>query len=180
MLKDQSLKISDEFLKKVEEWVPMIRRIENEKRQRVNKIWEVTMQKIDEHEERIMKILGSEDTEVSDTTLRAYHRFLKQNLEFPCQVTGIEDFDWEEYYLLGPGSKKEYEVLKKTQASYRDTFNLLDFENEIDEDQIFVKVERVSDRKKFVLPLDELKATDKHSRNYELLDDYSVWWVNNR
>jgi hypothetical protein len=38
--------------------------------------------------------------------------YLKRNIEFPCQLTGIEDFPWEEYYVFGPGSKKEYEKLK--------------------------------------------------------------------
>ena len=37
----------------------------------------------------------------------------KKNLQFPLEVTGIEDFDWEEFYILGPGEKKEYERLKK-------------------------------------------------------------------
>jgi hypothetical protein len=41
-----------------------------------------------------------------------------------------------------------------------------------------VNVRRVSDKKTFVLPLADLKATDKKSQNYELLDDYSTWFVN--
>jgi len=28
-------------------------------------------------------------------------------------VTGIEDFDWEEFYVLGPGSKKNMKGLRK-------------------------------------------------------------------
>jgi len=47
-------------------------------------------------------------------------------------------------------------------------------------DGIFVYVQRISDKKKFVLPLADLKATDRKSKNYQLLDDYSVWFVNNR
>jgi hypothetical protein len=38
----------------------------------------------------------------------------------------------------------------------------------------------ISDKKKFVLPLADLKSTDRKSKNYQLLDDYSVWFVNNR
>jgi hypothetical protein len=48
------------------------------------------------------------------------------------------------------------------------------------EEDIGAKVRRISDSKKFVLGLSELKAIDKKSKNYELLDDYSVWFVNNR
>jgi hypothetical protein len=41
-----------------------------------------------------------------------------------------------------------------------------------------VKVKRVPGRKRFVLPLVDLKATDRHSENYQLLHDYPVWVVN--
>jgi hypothetical protein len=47
-------------------------------------------------------------------------------------------------------------------------------------DGIFVNVQRLSDKKQFVLPLADLKSTDKKSKNYQLLDDYSVRFVNNR
>ena len=41
-----------------------------------------------------------------------------------------------------------------------------------------VNVKRLSDKKEFILELDYLKAVDKKSKNYKLLDDYSVWYVN--
>ncbi len=70
--------------------------------------------------------------------------------------------------------------LKKKQPSYTDTFNLISFENELDENNgILVKVGRLSDKKKFLLPLADLKSTGEESKNYQLLDDYSVWFVNN-
>ncbi|MFZ1201271.1 MAG: calcium-binding protein, partial [Desulfobacterales bacterium] len=76
--------------------------------------------------------------------------------------------------------KKEYEKLKKTQPSYKDSFKLISFENDLDENNgILVEVERLSDKKKFILPLADLKSTDKYSKNYQLLDDFSVWFVNN-
>ena len=43
---------------------------------------------------------------------------------------------------------------------------------------ISVNVKRVSDKRKFTLPLADLESTDKQSNNYQLLDDYSVWFVN--
>jgi hypothetical protein len=103
----------------------------------------------------------------------------------PCQVTGVEDFRWEEFYVHGPGNKKEYEQLKKTQPSYTDIYELLEIVLPVRslwqisyEDELGAKVRRVSDKKKFLLALSELKATDKQSNNYQLLDDYSVWFVN--
>ncbi|MCJ7582605.1 MAG: hypothetical protein MUP98_18985 [Candidatus Aminicenantes bacterium] len=52
--------------------------------------------------------------------------YLKKNLSYPCVLTGIEDFNWEEFYVFGPGDKEEYEELKKTKPSYMDTFELLE------------------------------------------------------
>jgi len=114
--------------------------------------------------------------------LNTYLKYLKTHVELPCQLTGIEDFEWEERYVFGFGSKKEYEELKKTQPSYKDKFNLIKFVDDIDDeyDGIFVHVQRVSDKRKFVLPLADLKSTDRKSKNYQLLDDYSVWFVNIR
>lgn len=94
-------------------------------------------------------------------------------------MTGIEDFSWEERYIFGPGSKAEYEKLKRTQPSYTDTFELLGFEEEVDEGYgILVKVKRVSDKKKFTMALADLEATNEQSANYQFLNDYSVWYVN--
>jgi hypothetical protein len=45
---------------------------------------------------------------------------------------------------------------------------------------ILVKVQRVSDKKRFTLPLAKLKTTEQKSPNHRLLDDYSVWFVNYR
>jgi hypothetical protein len=140
------------------------------------------MDKFEKQEKRIITILGTKKLDLTRKTLSAYLKYLKNNVELPCQLTGIEDFEWEERYVFGFGSKKEYEELKKTQPSYKDKFSLIKFEDGIDDeyDGIFVHVQRVSDKRKFVLPLADLKSTDRKSKNYQLLDDYSVWFVNNR
>jgi hypothetical protein len=102
-----------------------------------------------------------------------------KNIIYPCELTGIEDFSWEEFYLLGPGSKKEYNELKKVNPSYTDKFDLVSLEDEFDDyDGIIANVRRITDKKLFQIPLSELVPTDKKSKNYILLDDYSVWIVN--
>ena len=138
------------------------------------------MPKLDKQDQRIADIFGTKDVPDVDTeTLKRYLDYLKQNLEFPCQLTGIEDFPWEEYYVIGPGSKKEHERLRKTRPSYMDTYELLSFDDEVEPDSgIFVNVQRVSDKKKFTLMLADLEAAEKKSKNYQLLDDFSVWFVN--
>jgi len=140
------------------------------------------MDKFEKQEERIIAILGTKKLDVTRKTLKTYLEYLEKHIERPCQLTGIEDFEWEEPHVFGFGSKREYEELKKTQPSYKDRFNLIKFVDDIDDyyDGIFVHVQRVSDKRKFVLPLADLKSTDRKSKNYQLLDDYSVWFVNNR
>ena len=140
------------------------------------------MGEYEKQEERIIAILGTKKLDVSRKTLNTYLKYLKNNIEVPCQLTGIEDFEWEEPYVFGFGSKREYEELKKTQPSYKDKFNLIKFVDEIDDyyDGISVHVQRIFDERKFVLPLADLKSTYRKSKNYQLLDDYSIWFVNNR
>lgn len=138
------------------------------------------MSDFDAQEKRILKVLGEDEVpDVNDRTLKRYLAYLKENLELPCHLTGMEDFSWEERYVFGYGSQAEYEELKKTQPSYTDTFALLDFEEEINANNgIHAKMERVSDKKKFTLPLADLEATDEESKNHQFLDDFSVWFVN--
>ena len=140
------------------------------------------MSDFDKQEKRIAEVFGQDEVpSVSDDTLTTYLDYLKKNVKLPCRITGIEDmgyFGWEEYYTFGPGSKREYERLKKSRASFMDTFELLSFDDEIYEGGILVNVKRVSDKRKFVIPLAELEAGDKKSKNYQLLNDYSVWFVN--
>ena len=140
------------------------------------------MDKFEKQEKRITAILGTKKLDVTRKTLSTYLKYLKNHVEIPCQLTGIEDFEWEEAYVFGFGSKREYQELKKTQPSYTDKFNLIDFIDDIDDeyDGIFVNVQCLSDEKQFVLPLADLRSTDRKSKNCQLLDDFSVWFVNNR
>ncbi len=134
------------------------------------------MEDIDEQGERVKTILGTKNLDVNKSNLKIYLNHLKQQVEFPCELTGIEDFDWEEFYVIGPGSKKEYEELKKTRPSYTDKFNLISLVEKIgnENDGILVEVERVKDKKRFTLPLSGLEATKKKTKNHQLIDDYAV------
>lgn len=144
------------------------------------------MTQLDEQDARIEEIIGIDEADFEDGVDK-FLCHLKSSLQLPCDVTGIEDFDWEEFYLLGPGDSKEYKQLRKDQPSYQDTFELLAIEKDVysewmmfhDED-LAAHVRRKSDGKEFVLGLAEIEAVDKKSLNYQLLDDYSVWFVNNR
>lgn len=134
---------------------------------------------IKEFDRKIAKILHSKSIDVGIENLVRYLSYLNKNLQLPCNVTGREDFPWEEEYVIGDGNKKEYQRLKKTQPSYTDIFEIKQFKDSVYHDEgILVEVKRLSDHKEFVLPLVDLVTSDEDSRNSEFLDDYSMWFIN--
>jgi hypothetical protein len=145
------------------------------------------MARVDAQDMRIAKIVGDDDDATFEDCVNKFYHHLKGSLQLPCDVTGIEDFDWEEYYVLGPGERKQYDKLRQSQPSYEDKYELLAIEADVYSEwmmfhgeDLAAHVRRRSDGKEFYLGLAELKAVDRKSRNYELLDDYAVWFVNSR
>ena len=141
----------------------------------------------DAQDKRIIAVIGESEDLDSDEARSLFYQHLKTNLSLPCEVTGVEDFRWEEIYVFGPGNQEEYEHLKKTQPSYTDKYELLGIDREGQSEwilfwdvEIAARVKRISDSKEFFLGLSKLKATDKKSNNYQLLHDFSVWLVNSR
>jgi hypothetical protein len=134
----------------------------------------------EEFENRIKAILGLSESAVSEEALKIYLEFLKKNMKLPCPVRASQELEWEEYYLYGPGSKKEYEKLKKNRPSHTDTFNIIRFEDKIEseDDGIAVEIQRLTDQKNFTVNLYELEAVDEESASAKLLNDYAVWFVN--
>ena len=139
----------------------------------------------DDQDERLLKILGDLEDIGFDESIAIFYEYLKANLSLPCEVTGIEDFHWEEIYVFGPGSQTEYEHLKEDNPSYTDTYTLLKIERRAASEWVVgfkedlgACVRRISDGKEFILGLSELEATDDTSPNAQMLDDYSVWFVN--
>ena len=122
----------------------------------------------------------------SNLTKKEVFELLQSEFQFPFDVIGIEDFNWEEYYLFGPGDPEEYEKLKNTQPSYRDTFKVLDIKKGgytewvIDSKDFLAHGQRISDNKKFYLGLSEIKTLNKNSKNQKLLDEYNEWFYNNQ
>ena len=137
-------------------------------------------ERAEEFEKRLKAILGQKQLEVSEKTLKNYLEFLKKKVRLPCPVKASQEFEWEEYYLYGPGSKKEYEKLKKTRPSHTDMLQIIRFEDNIESEDngILVEVQRLTDKKNFMLNLYELEAVDEESASAELLNDYAVWFVN--
>lgn len=134
----------------------------------------------DEEEKRIRAILKAKDISVNETTLDTYYDYLETNLKTPCILTGMEDFSWEERYVFGGWSQKEYKELKKTRPSYTDRFEFLNLEGCDDLRGIYIKVKRMSDKKRFSIPLWDLEVVDEDDPNFQLVSDYSSWMSNYR
>lgn len=137
----------------------------------------------DEAFRRIDDIVGDAD---GATAVELWLQHLRQNLVLPCEVTGVEDFRWEEPYLLGVGDPAEYRRLCRRQPSYRDVFSLKRIESSAADsewalfgDDLGAYVTRSGDGRSFVLGLSELQAVD-HADNARLLQDYSIWHANYR
>jgi hypothetical protein len=127
-------------------------------------------------QKRIEVVLGN-DTGTTSKNARRYCEYLKKNLTFPIRVTGIEDFPWEEPYVMGGGDDEEYEELKKTKPSYTDTYDLLDI-LEPETDDLIGVIKRHSDGRTFSIELSWLRCIERKSPAGELLKDYSLWYVN--
>ena len=83
--------------------------------------------------------------------------------------------------MLRSGTKKgKHDQWKKGRLLFNpDTFELIDFLMDPYGDKgIHAQVRRRSDRKIFILPLDYLKVKPRKSKNYNLINDYGVWFVN--
>ena len=135
---------------------------------------------------RIRAILGNWEDLAFDQCQEIFAKHLAEHLKLPCEVKGIEDFNWEEYYIIGPGDQAKHRWLRKTQPSFRDRYDLLRIELGPSSewmlfgDDIAAFVRRRSDGREFWLGLSELEAKRSDPANRQLLDDYSFWFANCR
>ena len=141
----------------------------------------------EEIEKSIEGLIGDLHDSTWDKVRQRYFNHLKENLKFPFTVSGIEDFRWEEFFVLGPGDEEEYEELKQTQPSYTDIFILVSIDDKQNSEwmlnpyeDIAAIVKRESDGKNFVLGLSELEASNKRTKNYRILYGYSYCFCNYR
>lgn len=132
---------------------------------------------MDKDDKRIHAILG-DDNERNAQNASRYRSHLLKHLSLPLMVTGIEDFPWEEPYVIGGWDQQEYEKLKKTNPSYTDTFELQEIRGPNEHEDLVAKARRVSDGKVFEIGLSWLRCEDEDTEAYTLLDDYAVWHTN--
>jgi hypothetical protein len=145
------------------------------------------VKQIDEQEARIAKVISDDENLSFKDSVEKFYHHLNKSLQLPFEVTGIEDFQWEEYYMIGSGDQEKYRKLCKNQPSFRDTFDLVAIKANVHSkwmmfsgEDLAGQVQRKSDGKEFYLGVAEIEAVDKKSKNYQLLDDYVVWFVNSQ
>jgi len=111
---------------------------------------------LSEQDSRIDQVLKECDGwAVESKTVDTFLNHLNENLDFPFEVVSLED---DEKYLL-------YEIEDSGDTMYGLTGN----------------VKLLSDKRhRLVVALCDLESMDKKSKNYELLDDYSVWFCNSQ
>jgi hypothetical protein len=131
-------------------------------------------------EKRIASVFRADRApRVGKASLQAYRTYLLQHFDKNAVLTGREDFLWEEFYVFGPGDKKEYEKLKKTRPSYSDHFAFIDIPKKtIGGHDLITRVKRLSDGKKFEIGLSWLTTKKKRTKAYQVLDDFATWIVN--
>ncbi len=142
------------------------------------------MSDYDEQCSRIQSVFDLDEIpEVNAKNIAHYFQWLKLKLRCPCILTGIESmgyFSWEEPYDFGYGSERDYARIRKERGSFKERYELKDLKKAKAEGDwdILAPVVRVSDKKRFTIPLSELQAEDESSENHQILDDYTVWYIN--
>jgi len=119
---------------------------------------------IKNREDRIEAIIQEKSLVVNPTTLKKYLDFLKENIQLPIQVTGIDSgFTYSDYKDKTPSGNEKFEIIE--------------FEDDVEEcSNLFVKVKRLSPEGGiFSLQLYEFKTTNTKTLEHQILKDYSIW-----
>jgi len=92
---------------------------------------------------------------------------LSENLSFP--------FEGEVFEFQEKGQIKQGAAVVVNKIEFED-----DFYGVIADINVVNKKHLLFDKKKFSIPIADIRAKDEKSRNYKILDDYSVWFTNCR
>ncbi len=134
-------------------------------------------------EERIIRrilLKRGRNIAVDLPSLKKFKEALEQQIKLPAKLKPIGQFSWEEYYLSQLSEDKEkYEQLKKVRPTSNDLYSLSKIDDFMDIDHgLFGRLTRLSDKKRFSMPLVEFEFVDKDSKTFDLLDDYRYWFIN--
>jgi hypothetical protein len=111
----------------------------------------------DEEDKRIQAVLDGIDPNDETALLEAWEEHLEENLSFPFEA---EVSEWQGRGPLRTGDRVKVKSIFEADEDYG----------------ILVDVRR--GREKFIFPLCDLEVTDEQSPNYQLVNDYAVWFAN--
>lgn len=116
--------------------------------------------------------------DVSEKSLTTYGAYLERHLGSPLRVQASEEFDWEEPYLVPGSDSDEYRKLRTNQPSHLDVFLLTAIPKTPDAASgLIAQVTREGDDKQFVVPLHLFEAVDPTSADFEVLKEYTIWFL---
>ncbi len=111
---------------------------------------------IEEQIKRAEKILAEcKDKSVNEETLKTFHGFLAHTLSFPCEVIGKQDLVRYVMYDIENPNDDMYGILGKLKIMG-------------------------DEKKECIVPLCDLKAMDNRSLDFQLINDYGIWFVNSQ
>lgn len=120
-----------------------------------------------------------EPPESNEETLTCYYDFLKPQLKGGFKLMGREDigyFGYEEPFYWGRDTKRPAQLSER--ASLEDKLEWIRLVDWNLEYGLMAEVRRIKDRKQFVIPLVDLEVCRQRIKEYQLIEDYSCWFVN--
>ena len=129
------------------------------------------------HKKHLNAALGEDALRSASNTLRWLNYILNQ-VALPTKVSGIEEFSWEEPYLMGGWDQKEYEELKKNNPSYSDMYDLVGISLPENGDTLMAEIVRISDQTTFHMRLCLLEGWSGDKDTDSIIETYVYWHYN--
>lgn len=129
------------------------------------------------HEKHLKAALGEDVRRSAHNTLK-WLNYIQNQVTLPSKVSGIEEFSWEEPYIMGGWDPKEYEELKKTNPSYSDMYDLVKVYLPEGNDTLIAEIVRISDQSKFHMRLCFLEGCSGDKGVDSIIDTYAYWHYN--
>lgn len=162
--------------------------MEDQKTVKVNQKIQTDNEYFDQQDLRIINILAPGQHEeledvpwVNALTIKQYFQYLNKKITTGLLLTGRESlgyFSWEERFEWEGETGSNYDRLRRDKGSYKDKYFLQSLYERTNEMQITATVMRKNDKKVFEIPLNDLEVCHKNSKEYQILEDYSYWFVN--
>lgn len=131
---------------------------------------------VDSAEKKIMEILATEDLTITKEKLDIYQKYLLANLQKPVYLQLIAPLPWEMEFLRKKLPTKRYKAAHKKSPALTDEFRLINIVAHPQENDLFAKLNRIGDKKVFLINLSILKTYRAKDPNALLINSFSYWF----